>query len=43
MNLNFIFKSSDHNRYENGILVSGPHGGAPREIKVEPINPIPKK
>lgn len=36
MNLNFIFKSSDHNRYENGILVSGPHGGAPREIRVEP-------
>jgi tetratricopeptide (TPR) repeat protein len=27
MNLNFIFKSSDHIRYENGIYVSGPHGG----------------
>jgi tetratricopeptide (TPR) repeat protein len=36
MNLNFSFKSSDHLRYENGRHVSGPHGGAPREVKVEP-------
>ena len=36
MNLNFVFKSSDHLRYENGIIVSGPHGGAQRAIKVEP-------
>lgn len=36
MNLNFIFKSYDHLRYENGIHVSGPHGGANRAVKVEP-------
>ncbi|MBK7691389.1 MAG: hypothetical protein IPK62_03070 [Bacteroidetes bacterium] len=36
MNLNFVFKSPDHIRYENGIHVSGPHGGAGRAIKVEP-------
>lgn len=36
MNLNFTFKSSDHLRYENGIHVSGPHGGAGRAVKVEP-------
>lgn len=36
MELNFIFKSSDHLRYENGIHVSGPHGGARRAVKVEP-------
>ena len=36
MNLNFIFKSSDHLRYQDGVLVSGPHGGARRAIKVEP-------
>ncbi|MBL0300085.1 MAG: hypothetical protein IPQ23_00050 [Cytophagaceae bacterium] len=36
MELNFVFKSSDHLRYENGILVSGPHGGAGRAVKVEP-------
>lgn len=35
-NLNFIFNSSDHLRYENGEIVSGPHGGAPRAVKVEP-------
>jgi hypothetical protein len=34
--LKFVFHSSDHLRYENGRLVSGPHGGAPRAIKVEP-------
>lgn len=33
--LEFVFRSSDHIRYENGIKVSGPHGGAPRAIKVE--------
>lgn len=33
--LEFVFHSSDHIRYENGIQVSGPHGGAPRAIKVE--------
>jgi len=36
MKLNFVFKSSDHIRYENGENVSGPHGGAGRAIKVEP-------
>jgi hypothetical protein len=36
MNLNFLFKSSDHLRYEHGRHVSGPHGGAGRAIKVEP-------
>lgn len=36
MSLNFTFTSSDHLRYENKILVSGPHGGARRAIKVEP-------
>lgn len=36
MKLNFVFKSSDHLRYENGKHVSGPHGGARRAIKVEP-------
>ncbi|WP_295676729.1 hypothetical protein [uncultured Mucilaginibacter sp.] len=34
--LNFSFESSDHIRYENGIHVSGPHGGAKRVIKVSP-------
>ena len=36
MNLNFVFKSPDHLRYENGKHVSGPHGGAGRAVKVEP-------
>ncbi|WP_298265949.1 tetratricopeptide repeat protein [uncultured Lutibacter sp.] len=36
MNLNFVFNSADHLRYENGRHVSGPHGGAPRAVKVEP-------
>lgn len=36
IDLNFVFHSSDHLRYENGIHTSGPHGGAPRAIKVEP-------
>lgn len=36
MNLNFVFKSSDHLRYENGKHVSGPHGGAGRAVQVEP-------
>lgn len=36
MNLDFVFKSPDHLRYENGIHVSGPHGGAGRAVKVEP-------
>ena len=36
MNLNFLFKSFDHIRYENGRHVSGPHGGANRAVKVEP-------
>lgn len=36
MNLNFLFKSNDHLRYENGRHVSGPHGNANRIIKVEP-------
>jgi hypothetical protein len=34
--LEFVFHSSDHLRYEYGRHVSGPHGGAPRAIKVEP-------
>lgn len=34
--LNLIFQSSDHIRYENGLKISGPHGGASRAIKVEP-------
>lgn len=36
LDLNFLFKSSDHIRYENGTHVSGPHGGAGRAVKVEP-------
>ena len=36
MDLNFTFKSSDHLRYENGVHVAGPHGGANRAVKVEP-------
>lgn len=36
MNLDFIFKSSDHLRYENGQLVAGPFGIANRAVKVEP-------
>jgi hypothetical protein len=36
MKLDFIFKSSDHLRYENGIHTSGPTGGARRALKVEP-------
>ncbi len=36
LELDFVFKSSDHLRYENGIHVSGPHGGAGRAVKVEP-------
>lgn len=36
-NFDFIFASSDHIRYENGIQVSGPHGGAPRQIRFAEI------
>lgn len=36
MTLDFVFNSSDHIRYQNGIHVAGPHGGANRAIKVEP-------
>ena len=36
MKLDFVFKSSDHLRYEKGRHVSGPHGGAGRAVKVEP-------
>ena len=36
MLLDFVFKSSDHLRYENGAHVSGPHGGAGRAVVVEP-------
>jgi hypothetical protein len=35
MNLNFIYSSPDHLRYENGIHAAGPHGGARRAVKVE--------
>lgn len=31
----FVFKSSDHLRHQNGVHVSGPHGGAGRVVKVE--------
>ena len=27
MDLNFVYKSSDHLRFENRITVSGPYGG----------------
>lgn len=36
LQIDFLFKSSDHIRYQNGRHVSGPHGGAGRAIKVEP-------
>ena len=37
MKLNFLFKSTDHLRYENGRHVSGPHAGLTnRAVKVEP-------
>jgi hypothetical protein len=36
MDLDFIIQSSDDLRYEHGIHVSGPHGGARRAIVVEP-------
>lgn len=36
MNLDFVLKSPDHLRYENGKHVAGPHGGARRAVKVEP-------
>lgn len=29
------FESRDHIRYEGGTRVSGPHGGAPRAVKIE--------
>lgn len=32
---NFIMYSSDHVRFQDGKHVSGPHGGAPRAIKIE--------
>lgn len=35
LDLNFVFQSSDHLRFENGRYVSGPHGGASRAVKVE--------
>ncbi len=34
--LNFVFKSSDHIRYENGRQVTNLTGGANRAVKVEP-------
>lgn len=36
MKLDFVFKSSDHLRYENGRQVSGMQIGVNRAIKVEP-------
>ncbi|MBN9298151.1 MAG: hypothetical protein J0I41_14145 [Filimonas sp.] len=36
LELDFIWKSSDHLRFENGKHVSGPHGGARRAVRVEP-------
>ena len=35
LDLDFVFQSSDHLRFENGRHVSGPHGGAPSAVKVE--------
>ena len=35
-NLKLRFHSTDHLRYENGIHVSGPHGGAKRVIEIVP-------
>jgi tetratricopeptide (TPR) repeat protein len=35
LELDFLFHSSDHLRYENGRHIAGPHGGAPRAVKVE--------
>jgi|SRR5690606_21932851 len=35
LELNFVFHSSDHLRFENGVHVAGPHGGASRALKVE--------
>lgn len=42
MNLEFVFESSDHIRYEYGRMVSGPHGGANRAVKIEPVNNSPE-
>jgi hypothetical protein len=36
MDLNIVFMSSDHIRYENGRRVAGPFGGARRVVTVEP-------
>lgn len=36
MDLDFVFKSPDHIRYEHGNHVAGPHGSANRAVKVEP-------
>jgi len=35
--LDIVFKSSDHIRYENEKHIAGPHGGAPRVIVIEPV------
>ena len=35
-NMKLRFFSSDHLRYENGIHVSGPHGGAARVVEIVP-------
>jgi hypothetical protein len=35
LELDFVYHSSDHLRYEHGRHVSGPHGGAPRAVRVE--------
>jgi hypothetical protein len=36
LDLDFVFKLSDHIRYENGKHASGPHSGALRAVKVQP-------
>ncbi len=36
LELDIVFRSSDHLRYENGRHISGPHGGAKRAVKIEP-------
>ena len=34
MKPNFVFKSSDHLRYENSRHVSGPYGGQDEQLKL---------
>jgi hypothetical protein len=43
MSLDFVFKSSDHIRFENAIHVSGTHGGAGEGHFRVGINSVPNK